>query len=90
MICLRSGNHELMERYLNQDLPEGEAEEFEAHVLECDDCADALERLATLRAELERRREEIEAAPRRARLLARGCPGSASRPWPSWLRDCCF
>jgi tetratricopeptide (TPR) repeat protein len=76
MICLRSGNHELMERYLNQDLPEGEAEEFEAHVLECADCAEALERLATLRAELERRREEIEAAPRRA-------PSSGS--WMPWL-----
>ncbi len=76
MICLRSGNHELMERYLNQDLPEREAEEFEAHVLECDDCAEALEGLATLPGELERRRREIESAPRKV---------SSPTSWMPWL-----
>ncbi len=60
MSCLRFRDYRQMERYLRQELPEQEAASFEAHVLECDDCAEALERLVTLRAELERRRPEID------------------------------
>lgn len=60
MSCLRPGNVELMERYLQEELPAGEVEAFENHVLECDDCAAELETLAALRIALANRREAIE------------------------------
>ena len=60
MICLPSEDSELVERFLRCELSKAERETIETHVLECGDCAAWLERLAILKAELLRRREEIE------------------------------
>lgn len=60
MNCLQLRKIEAMERYLREQLSEGELESFEGHILECDDCADELERVAALSSELGRMREEIE------------------------------
>ena len=60
MTCLGERETAFMERYLNDELSEGEREDFEAHVLECDECATDVVALSALRTDLEGHREEIE------------------------------
>lgn len=63
MSCLRSKDIEIMERFLRDELPEGELESFETHILDCGECAEELEKVAALSSELARRRDEIESGP---------------------------
>ncbi len=51
--CDRALNDERLVRYLRDALPEDEREEFEVHLLECDECSELLEAAAVAREVIE-------------------------------------
>ena len=66
--------HEVAERYLEHALPHEEHEAFEAHVVDCEECAD---RLLLAQIFLERKATQAAAPPsmpKRAQFVARLAP----------------
>ncbi len=70
--------HGVAERYLEHSLAPQEHEAFEAHVVDCQECADRL-LLAQIFLERKANAAASEPMPKRARFVAR------LAPWQLWL-----